>query len=279
MTVKIDSNEFRLMRDYIEKHCGIFIDEQKTYLMETRLTTLMVENGCRNFTEFYSKALGDKTNALRDKIVDAMTTNETLWFRDRTPFTVLEEVLLPQMGQEIASGKRSSIKIWSSACSTGQEPYSIAMIIREYARKQRSLQPHHVTIVATDISPSVLFLAKAGRYDGLVISRGLPDTMRNAYFKEDGKVWVINDEIKNMVTFKKMNLQEDFAFLGRMDIIFCRNVLIYFAENFKKDILQRVAKLLRPRGYLIVGASESITNYSTEYDMRTHSRALYYQVK
>lgn len=276
---KIESNEFVLLRDFIEKHCGIHLDENKTYLIETRLITLMIEQGCKTYTEFYYKAKNDLTNALREKIIDAMTTNETLWFRDSSPFVSIQKHFLPHYAKEIASGKKTKIRIWSAASSTGQEIYSIAMLILDFCRTQTILRPEHFELLATDISSTVLFIAKAGRYDAHIISRGLPDEQRSRYFKNDGKVWIISDIVKQLVTFRKLNLQEDFTSLGRMDLILCRNVLIYFSEEFKKDLLKRFASLLRPSGYFFVGSSESISNYSNEYTMHNFEKSLYYQVK
>lgn len=279
LTTKINSTEFRIMQEYIEKNCGIRVNEDKIYLIETRLTTLMVENGCKSFTEFHLKARADRTNKLRDKIIDAMTTNETLWFRDKTPFVILKENLLKEFTDRIKTGKNLNIKIWCAASSTGQEPYSIAITIDEFCRQNPYLKPEQVKIIATDISPTVLYLAMAGRYDSLSISRGLPEDIKLRYFTQKGKVWCIKDEIKRMVTFKKLNLQEPFSSIGKMDIVFCRNVLIYFSDEFKKDILRRIGNLVKPDGYLFLGASESIINYTNEYKIKNHSRGLYYQIK
>lgn len=277
--IQIGPSEFQLMQDYIERSCGITITSEKMYLVETRLTTLMVESNCQSFTELYLKVSKDTTNTLRDKIIDAMTTNETLWFRDKNPFDILTEVLLDKMAEKIQNSQRTKIQIWSSACSTGQEPYSIAISILEYIRNHPFLKPEHFNIIGTDISPTVLFLALSGRYDHLAISRGLPDEYKYRYFESDGKVWVLKKEVKNMVTFKKINLLEDFSFISRQDIIFCRNVLIYFSDEVKKSVLKRLGELLRPDGYLMLGAAESIINYTKEYKMLTHHRGLYYKIK
>ncbi len=276
---KIDPNEFQLMRDYIEKSCGIHLTDDKMYLVCTRLTTLMVERGCNSFADLYHKAVADNTHVLRDKIVEAMTTHETFWFRDTSPFVIMDEVILRELAEEIRLGKRSKIKIWSAACSTGQEPYSVAMTVLELARKYNSLKPEHVEITATDISSTVLYLATAGRYNSLAMSRGLDKDYENRYFEPDGKVWAIKDDVKKMVRFQKINLQEDFSLIGKQDIILCRNVLIYFSDELKKDILQRIALLLRPNGNLFIGASESIINFTKEYDMLRHTIGLYYKVK
>ena len=278
-TAEIDPNEFHLLRDYIENICGIYLTEEKMYLVGSRLTPLMVENGCNSLVDLHHKAVSDDSFKLRDKIVEAMTTNETFWFRDESPFVILEEELLKKFAVEIASGKRSKIKIWCAACSTGQEPYSVAMAILEFIRKQRVLKPEQVEILGTDISSTVLYLAMAGRYDSLAMSRGLPENFKERYFKPDSKVWIINNDVKNMITFKKLNLQEDFGHLENQDIIFCRNVLIYFSPEFKKDILQRIARILKPNGYLFLGASESIFNFTREYKMLKHAMGFYYVIK
>ncbi len=276
---KIDPKEFKLMRDYIEKQCGIDISDNKMYLVETRLTTLMIENHCENFNQFYQKAVSDTTNKLKDKIVDAMTTNETLWFRDMSPFTVLEEVILKKYAEEVQSGKRSKIKIWCAACSTGQEPYSIAMAIKEFSLRSPSLKPEHFEIIGTDISPTVLFIAMAARYDKLAITRGLPEELKTKYFTAAGTVWALNPDIKKMVTFKRLNLQESFSGIGKPDIVFCRNVLIYFAEDFKKDILKRIHTVLPSSGYLFVGGAESLFSYTTDFEPLRHGKASYYRAK
>jgi chemotaxis protein methyltransferase CheR len=278
MSGAITDLEFQQLRDYIEKHCGISLDRNKVYLVESRLTTLMVENGCETYAALYRKASSDPGNTLRDKIIDAMTTNETLWFRDSGPYETLRELLAVSAG-EIKSGKRSKIRIWSAACSSGQEPYSIAISVLESGMAGSGLRPEHVEILGTDISSTALFMAKLGRYDAIAINRGLSPALRDRYFKQDGRVWALSDNVKRMVTLKKMNLQESFVPIGKCDLIFCRNVLIYFSEQFKRDIFSKIAGLLRPSGILFVGASESVSTYSNDYSMVKNSHGIYYKVK
>ncbi|MCX8167239.1 MAG: protein-glutamate O-methyltransferase CheR [Candidatus Micrarchaeota archaeon] len=275
---KITQQEFNLITELVEKYSGIHLEDEKMYLVESRLTPLLVENGCNNFIELYHKAINDKVGALREKIVDLMTTNETLWFRDSAPFEILKG-LLKELSVKIKSGIQSKIRIWSAACSTGQEPYSIAITILESISEGLGIKPNNVEIIATDISPKALFIAKLGRYDSIAISRGLPEKLREKYFRNEGKIWIISDNVKNMVNFKKMNLQESFLPLGKMDIVFCRNVLIYFSEKFKQEVLNKIAETLKPSGYLIVGASESVLNYSNQYTMLKNGVGLYYKVK
>ncbi len=277
MSGSITTREFKLLSDYIEKHCGIHLEQEKTYLVESRLTVLMVENGCDDYTALYQKASSDPTGVLRDKIIDAMTTNETLWFRDGGPYEVLRE-LLGRYAGEIKAGTRTKVRIWSAACSTGQEPYSIAMTVLESGRCGSGLRPEHVEILATDISSTVLFMAKLGRYDSIAINRGLTPELRDRYFKPDGRVWTLTDGVKKMVAFKKMNLQESFIPAGIRDIVFCRNVLIYFTEQFKRDVFSKLAGILKPSGFLFVGSAESVSTYSSEYKMVRNARGFYYQV-
>lgn len=273
----ITTAEFRLLRDFIQEHCGISLGDEKAYLIETRLAGLMVENGCPDFGSFYRLAKNDPSPKLREKVIDAMTTNETLWFRDTHPFVTLREKLLPPLADEIRNGSRFRIRIWSAACSTGQEPYSMAMVIHEFCKSNPGIHPSHFEIVASDISPSALFLAKAGRYDENAMRRGLPDDMRARYFHSDGHVWTVNDELKSLVTFRKFNLQDAMDPLGRFDIVFCRYVTIYFAEAFKKRVFAELARLLEPSGHLVVSAVESLRGIADQFLPLTYAGGLYYR--
>jgi len=274
----LSDTEFKQLRDYIEKSCGIALGDEKAYLVENRLVGLLTDTGCATFGDLYRKAVSEPQLGLRDKIVDAMTTNETSWFRDLYPFQIFEQSLLKNFNQEIVSGARKKIRIWCAASSTGQEPYSLAITLQEFSRKV-STQPLQCTeIIATDISPSVLFLATTGRYDQISMSRGMPQELRDRYFTNSGNIWILTDKIRKMVTFKKLNLQEDFAHLGRFDIIFCRNVLIYFSESFKRRLLERFAGLLNPGGIFFLGASESMSNYSDRFTMVQETKHIYYKL-
>jgi chemotaxis protein methyltransferase CheR len=275
----ISDVEFKLLRDYIELQCGIALSEDKTYLVETRLAGLLAENGCADFGSFYRLASGGTKPDLKDKIVDAMTTNETLWFRDGHPFRILREKLLPELADHLKQGRRFRIRIWSAASSTGQEPYSIAMEILEFCRRNPGLSPDQFEILATDISPSALFLARAARYDNAAIGRGMPEELKAKYFTQAGQVWSLNEEVKKMVTLRKFNLQDPLGPLGRFDIVFCRYVTIYFAEPFKKRIYEGIAQLLAPEGYLIISAVENLGGYSNAFQNLSHSGGTYYQCR
>jgi chemotaxis protein methyltransferase CheR len=271
---KITDNEFNLLREYIREHCGIGLGDEKAYLIETRLSKLMALNGCESFGDFYRVVKGQTNGDLRDKIIDAMTTNETLWFRDKHPFTILKNVMFPTVLKKIKPGEK--VRIWSGASSTGQEPYSIAMTIHEYCREHPGVKPEQFEIMGTDISASALFIATAGRYDSFAMDRGMPPDMRQRYMKEDGRVTCADDKLKKLVTFKKFNLQDSLAPLGRFDIVFLRYVAIYFSLEFKRELVERIARIVNDPGYLIVGAVESLRGVSDAFEISSHDGGFYY---
>lgn len=275
----IAAHEFRLLRDFIERECGIVLGEEKAYLIETRLAGLLAETGCSDYGAFYRLAMSHTMADLRDRIVDAMTTNETLWFRDGHPYAILRDKLLPMYGEELRENRRFRIRIWSAACSTGQEPYSIAMEVLEYCRTHPGVRAEQFEILASDISPSALFLAKAGRYDAAAIGRGLPKELLERYFTAQGPVWTVNDEVKRLVTFRKFNLQDSPASFGRLDLIFCRYVTIYFSEVFKQQIYSNMAQLLAPDGHLIISAVENLLNLTQLFEPLSHGGGTYYRCK
>ena len=279
MSLTISSNEFGLFQQFIEKECGISIGDEKAYLVETRLSKLLLENGCENFGQFYT--LVQQNASLKNKIIDAMTTNETLWFRDTSPYAILREQLFPKLAQDIQEGKRKQVRIWSAACSSGQEPYSISIVAHELFRngKAKELDNGKLSILATDLSSAVLFLAKMGRYDPISISRGMPDDLRDRYFKQDGRVFVLDQSIRQMVQFQQLNLMNSFDSMGKFDIIMLRNVAIYFSTEFKINLFRKIAQSLNPGGYLFLGASESMFGYSTDFERLEANSGSYYQLK
>ena len=279
MVHRVRPNEFKLLRDYVEEICGITLGAEKEYLIETRLSHLITEMGCKNFSDFYLLIKRNFQPELRDKIIDAITTKETLWFRDRHPFTILGDVLLPKLTEKIKTGERSRIRIWSAACSTGQEPYSIAMVIHRYSQFLQNVQPDHFEITATDISPLAITQASRGCYDPLSIQRGLSDEIREKFFIHKGHHWEINDSIKKKVLFQKFNLLDSFSSLGKFDIIFLRNVIIYFSDPLKKKIIEECFNLLSPQGFLLLGASESLLGLSDQFKCLEHDGGMYYVVQ
>ena len=280
MTLQAKESEFRLLRDIIEARCGIFLGDEKKYLIENRLTDLVEQSKCKSFGDFYLRVKSSPPSAdLWNAVVDAMTTNETLWLRDQHPFTILREQLLPKLNEEIRKGKRDAIDIWSAACSTGQEPYSIAMTALDYYENAGGEKAclKQVRILATDISSAALSKAIAGQYDNTSIVRGLPQDKRDRYFTRQNDSWVLRPSVKQMVAFKKINLQEPLFGLGRFDIVFLRNVIIYFSDTFKKDLLERIARILKPGGYLFLGAGETVRGYTSSFNLVEQGGCIFYQ--
>lgn len=268
--------EFSALSAYIERACGIHLAPEKAYLIETRLTKLMVLSGCENFGEFHRLAESGKDPSLPEKIINAMTTNETLWFRDEHPFKILVDKVLSSLAERLLRGEASRVRIWSAAAATGQEPYSLAMSVHEFCERERRVKPSQFEIVGTDISSAALTIAKAGRYDGLAITRGLPDAMKLKYFQQDGRVWQLKPEILSSVDFRRFNLQHSPAELGRFDVIFARYVLIYFTDELKRKIIDGFATQLNPRGCLFLGGTESLRGLSERFRLENHAGGAYY---
>ncbi|MCF6257308.1 MAG: protein-glutamate O-methyltransferase CheR [Gammaproteobacteria bacterium] len=274
MTSTITTEDYQSFRKFLEDACGIVLGDNKQYLVTSRLTKLISDNEIDSFSTLMKRMKVD--GKLRNCIMDAMTTNETSWFRDVYPFDILKEKLLP----ELIKAQPRTIRIWSAACSTGQEPYSLSMMVQEYSQsKPGSLSTNAVQIIGTDISPSVLAVAKSGVYEGVAVSRGLPEERKARFFQETSESWEVSADIKKRVSFRELNLMQNYTLLGRFDIIYCRNVLIYFSTELKRDILARMAKCLNPGGFLVLGGSESITNYSNEFDLIRWRNGVIYQLK
>ena len=263
MKAEITPQEYEAFKKFLQDACGILLGENKQYLVKSRLRRIMEENRLNTLGELLERVKRSGRSSLKEVVIDAMTTNETLWFRDNHPFRILQEKLLPEFGDKKGA---QSLRIWSAACSTGQEPYSVAMIIEEY-RRQRPGKLRDVKITATDISKSVLEAARRGEYEMLAIGRGLsPERQKQFFTPAMNGSWQIRPQIKSMVEFRELNLLERYM-LGKFDIVMCRNVLIYFSAELKKDILTRIQATLKPGGYLILGASESLNGMPHLYDM------------
>jgi len=262
---------------YIARTCGIHLESEKAYLIETRLTKLMAMCGCETFGEFHQLAESGKDASLPEKIINAITTNETLWFRDAHPFKIFSEVMLPELAEQLRSGKLSKARIWSAASATGQEPYSLAMCIHEFCRQDQRVRPEQFEIIATDISSSALAIAKSGRYDQLAVARGLPEEMKSRHFTLDGRVWQIDPRVAQTVTFKRYNLQDSPALLGRFEVVFIRYVLIYFTDELKKKIFENIAGLQNMPGFLVVGGTESLRGLTERFKLESHAGGAYYR--
>jgi chemotaxis protein methyltransferase CheR len=277
MTVAINTREFDLLRDFIARETGISLATDKVYLVETRLREIMRSEGIEDFSALHEVLLAGRSASLKAKVLDAMTTNETLWFRDSLPFDVFRDILLPAYAAEIQQGKRKKIRIWSAACSTGQEPYSLVMTFLEAARTNPTLEPGQLDILATDYSDKALAQAKAGKYGSMAMSRGLPEGYRGKYFSPAGNDYEVNREIRDPVVFRKFNLQDSFVMMGNFDIILTRYVLIYFSDDFKREVLRKAHGALEKGGVLFVGSSESLPEGSTGFSLIRSGRATYYQ--
>ena len=269
--------DFEQFRIFLEKACGILLCSNKQYLVSSRLNMLMEQQGIKTLGELVQRMQGQPRSGLREQVVDAMTTNETLWFRDTYPFEVLKNRVYPEM-LKANGGQR--LRIWSAACSSGQEPYTLSMTTEEFERNNLGQLKAGVQIVATDLSASMLATCKSGEYDSLAMGRGLSQERLQKYFdpKEGGR-WAIKPAIKSRVEFRALNLLDSYASLGKFDIVFCRNVLIYFSAEVKKDILLRIHGALKPGGYLFLGASEALNGLPDHYQMVQCSPGIIYKAK
>lgn len=272
--ITISDQEYRDFSRFLESQCGIVLGNSKQYLVRSRLSPLVNRYSLDSLSDLLKQVITGRNRDLRVAAVDAMTTNETLWFRDTYPFTVLSEKLLP----EVAANKKP-IKIWSAASSSGQEPYSMAMTILELQSRRPGMLSS-VQITATDISSTMLETCKAGVYDNLALSRGLSPERRRMFFEDagDGRM-KINDKAKRMVNFRPQNLMDSYSLLGKFDIIFCRNVLIYFSQDMKSQVLNQMAASLNPGGYLLLGASESLTGLTDKFEMVRCNPGIIYKLK
>ena len=272
--ITISDQEYRDFSRFLESQCGIVLGDSKQYLVRSRLSPLVTKFKLPSLSDLLRDVVTGRNRELRVAAVDAMTTNETLWFRDTYPFTVLADKLLPEM----AANKRP-IKIWSAASSSGQEPYSMAMTILETQQRKPGLLPS-VSITATDISASMLDMCRAGVYDNLALGRGLSPERRRTFFEDagDGRMKV-KDNVKRLVNFRPQNLMDSYALMGKFDIIFCRNVLIYFSTEMKSKVLNQMANSLNPGGYLLLGASESLTGLTDKFEMVRCNPGIIYKLK
>lgn len=276
MSSEINQEDYRAFKEFLQDASGILLGDNKQYLVKSRLRRIMADNRFSSLGELVQRLRQNPRSALRETVIDAMTTNETLWFRDTHPFRILEEQLLPEMAAENSS---QPIRIWSAACSTGQEPYSLAIVIDEYRRRNPGRLRRPIEIIATDVSKPVVDAAREGTYELLALGRGLSADRQKQYFTQLASgSWQVKKEIRDMVTFREHNLLERFNF-GRFDIVLCRNVLIYFSSDLKQDILVRTHGVLKKGGYLILGASESFNGLNPYYEMIQCRPGIIYRAK
>lgn len=277
---KIAPDELKVISTYIYNISGIYLDQSKAYLLESRLKGLLDELGCDSYSKLYHKAKSDFSKAIERKIIDAVTTNETLFFRDFAPFEMLQHKVIPDIIDR-RTAKSSDlfptrINIWSAACSTGQEVYSIAIVLKKLLG---DLKKFNIRLLGTDISDKAVAQASYGKYNKFEIERGLAKDKLIMYFDSDGNSWKIKDEIRALASFKKFNLMDSFALMGKFDIVFCRNVAIYFPLEDRKKVFNKIADILEPDGYLIIGSTESLTGVCSRFEPKKHLRSVMYELK
>ena len=277
--IKITPQEYQTYCKYVYDICGITLAPNQAYLIETRLAQLIKKLNCSSFSELYSKSKADRLKKVEQEIIDAITTNETYFFRDKSPFDLLQFKILPDLidKRSTRTGLPTTIKIWSAACSFGQEVYSIAITLKELIGND--IGNYRISIVGTDISDEAIARSSYGLYNQFEVERGLPPNKLRLYFDQVDKGWRVNDELRSMVSFRKQNLFQSFAALGRFDIILCRNVAIYFSLPDKVKLYEKIGGALASDGYLLIGAQESLTGITNNFEPKRYMRSIFYELK
>lgn len=263
----VEQAEFDQFRQFLEDACGISLGDNKQYLVTNRMRRLMDEHKIANFGELVRNLKQGLSRKLKEEVVDAMTTNETFWFRDIYPYDHLKNNLFPQL---IGPNNKAfgALRIWSAACSSGQEPYSISMMVEEFKQKNMGTLARQVQIVATDLSATVLEQARQGEYDKLSVMRGLSNERLDKFFdKTPTGNWKVKSLLRDRIEFRPINLMDSYTGLGKFDIVFCRNVLIYFNADLKRQILQKIHASLKPQGILFLGSSEGLAGAADLFEM------------
>jgi chemotaxis protein methyltransferase CheR len=261
--------DYEFLRKLLKERSGLILSADKQYLVESRLTPLARKAGVASLGELVGKLKANNERLIVD-VVEAMTTNESFFYRDKVPFDHFNSAIMPSL--IAARAKERRIRIWCAAASTGQEPYSLAMCLKEMKEK---IAGWRVEILGTDLSTEVLEKSKAGVYSQFEVQRGLPIQMLVKYFAQTGDTWQISPEIRAMVQYRPLNLLADFNHLGGFDVVFCRNVLIYFDQPTKISVLNRIAKLLEPDGFLVLGAAETVVGLTDAFKPLPDRRGLY----
>jgi chemotaxis protein methyltransferase CheR len=262
--------DFDFLRQLLKQRSGLVLSAEKQYLAESRLLPVARKHGLANLAELVGKLKSARPSPLSVEVVEAMTTNETFFFRDKAPFDHLRDAALPALIAARAREKR--LRIWCAAAASGQEPYSLAMVL---AGMKSALAGWRVDILATDLSGEVLEKAKTGLYSQFEVQRGLPIQMLVKFFTQSGEAWQIAPQLRDMVQFRPINLLNDFSSLGTFDIVFCRNVLIYFDQDTKTDVLNRLAAQIPADGYLLLGAAETVVGLTDAFKPLPDKRGLY----
>ncbi|MGE4292242.1 MAG: protein-glutamate O-methyltransferase CheR [Desulfovibrio sp.] len=282
--MELTPRDFNDLRGYIYELCGLHIPDNKEYLITQRLKGLLRAAEVESWRELYEFLRRDCSPQVRNEVISAITTNETSFFRDQHPFDSFREHLLPELCRRSVarrlSGDKTPVRIWSAAAATGQEAYTLAMIIQDHLERTpcSGLRPADFQILGTDISARVLGKATKAEYSDFELSRGLPEAYRK-YFERAGNCWRVRPELRSMVEFRQRNLVVDFSNLKTFDVIFCRNVLIYFDQATKCSILERFSKILHPGCHLILGSTESVYGLSDAFCQERVGKAIFYRLK
>ncbi|MEO3429403.1 protein-glutamate O-methyltransferase CheR [Pelagibius sp. CAU 1746] len=263
-------NDFEFIAQLLYQRSGLVITQEKAYLLESRLNPVARKWSLDGFDPLIAALRSNKDERLLVDVTEAMTTNESFFFRDNRPFDQFREIVLPHLLE--ARAARKQIRIWSAACSSGQEPYTLAMILKEQAAK---LSGWKIEIVATDLSTEILNKAKEGLYSQFEVQRGLPIQLLMKYFTQEGEKWRISEEIRKMISYRPFNLLESPAALGTFDVVFCRNVLIYFDQTTKGQVLSRIAQIMPADGYLYLGGAETVLGISESFEVVPGQRGIY----
>jgi chemotaxis protein methyltransferase CheR len=262
--------DYEYLRKLLKERSGLVLAQEKQYLIESRLMPLARRSGCADISEFARRLRESDAEPLRAEAAEAMTINESFFFRDKVPFDRFRDTVLPAMLTARAKSRR--LRVWCAAASTGQEPYSLAMILKSV---QEQFLDWRIEILATDLSSEVLQKARVGVYSQFEVQRGLPIQMLMQHFEQVGEQWRLSETIRKMVQFRQMNLLADFSALGTFDVIFCRNVLIYFDHATKVNVLERLSRQLAPDGFLLMGAAETVVGLTEIFVPLAEKRGLY----
>jgi chemotaxis protein methyltransferase CheR len=273
-TTAISDSDFSYVRDLVLDRSAIVLEANKAYLAESRLISVARAQGMSSLAELVARLRSEQFGGLHTKVVEAMTTNETTFFRDSHPFEALRTTVLPELIER--RGGTRSLQVWSAACSTGQEPYSLAMLLREHFPALRSWA---VRILATDLSTEVLARASAGKFSQLEVNRGLPANYLVKYLQKQGVSWQVADDLRTMIDFRQMNLAATWPSVPMMDVVFIRNVLIYFDADMKRTILGKIRNVLRPDGYLFLGGAETTINLDDAFERVQLDKASCYRLR
>ena len=263
-------NDFEFIAQLLYQRSGLVITQEKAYLLESRLNPVARKWDLDSFESLITALRANKEERLMVDVTEAMTTNESFFFRDNRPFDQFKDLVLPHMLE--ARGANKHLRIWSAACSSGQEPYTLAMILKEEAAR---LVGWKFDIIATDLSTEILNKAKEGLYSQFEVQRGLPITLLMKYFTQEGEKWRISDDIRRMVTFKPFNLLSSPSALGTFDVVFCRNVLIYFDQQTKGEVLSRISQIMPADGFLYLGGAETVLGISNSFEVMPGQRGVY----